>query len=135
MPQVVYEGDGGDIVTAEEQRQRKSRYLKLKVSNCTQADLYWSCQLISVKRWMMPGNIELGASDCLLQSRACHVILLRLRLPDSQTTGLPAAEQTESWPRGRTTLLHVKFQAPTPWGCLPARASRNLACTPAVCLQ
>ena len=39
MAQVVYEGDGGDIVTAEEQRQRKSRYLKLKVSNCTQAAL------------------------------------------------------------------------------------------------
>ena len=100
MPQVVYEGDGGDIVTAEEQRQRKSRYLKLKVSNCTQADLYWSCQLISVKRWMMPGNIELGASDCLLQSRACHVILLRLRLPHSQTTGLHADE----------TAVHVDME-------------------------
>ena len=48
-PQVVYEGDGGDIVTAEEQRQRKSRYLKLKVGDCTQAGLNWNCQLLRVK--------------------------------------------------------------------------------------
>ena len=46
VPQVVYEGDGGDIVTAEEQRQRKSRYLKLKVGSCMQLGL---CRLIRVE--------------------------------------------------------------------------------------